>query len=190
MEASHDGQRAVSRRALARPLAFAITGCSFHRAAGTGDLAFRLAWNGMSDLDLFVRDPQGDCLSYFKRTAPSGALLDVDCNAATDRMCARPVENVFWPEGEAPAGEVLVWMHAHTVLAPEAPVAFELRVLRGHRTTWSARLQATQNDQILGPFRYRYPGPTVQAPLPNAPALFDLCPLELHPTAPTTPPAP
>jgi len=36
--------------------------CSAHREAGTRDIAFRLVWDGQSDLDLYVEDPAGTCI--------------------------------------------------------------------------------------------------------------------------------
>jgi len=39
--------------------AVALNGCTLHRSAGTGEVAFRLAWKGKSDIDLFVQDPSG-----------------------------------------------------------------------------------------------------------------------------------
>ncbi|MCL4838218.1 MAG: hypothetical protein KJ058_09675 [Thermoanaerobaculia bacterium] len=142
-----------------------------HRTAGTGDVAFRLAWRGASDLDLFVRGPEGPCIFFFHRASLSGGRLDIDCNAAADRLCDSPVENVFWPRGTAPDGEYLFWVHAHSLLPEEAPVRLQLQVLRGTEAHWIHRATASAHDQVEGPFRlvlrdgwllgriHRLPGP-------------------------------
>lgn len=127
------------RRSLALcliPLAFLAAGCSAHRRAGTGDVAFRLLWDGQSDLDLYVVDPTGDCIFFGDPSSATGGILDVDCNATPERLCAHPIENVFWPPGTAPAGTYTYWVRANSLLADEAPLPFELQLLRGSQVVW------------------------------------------------------
>src|SRR4051812_46644027 len=65
-----------------------LAGCTANRRqAGTGDVAFRLTWDGLSDLDLIVQDPSCDCISYVFPRSLSGGILDVDCNGGSDLMC-------------------------------------------------------------------------------------------------------
>ena len=134
-------------------LAVSLSGCTLHRSAGTGDVAFRLAWNGHSDLDLFVQDPSGSCVFYFNRSSPAGGVLDVDCNATAESLCAEPVENVYWPVGSAPDGEYLFWAEVHSIIASEVPVPFQLQVLRGADIVWVERAAARDHLQVTGPFR-------------------------------------
>ena len=150
----------IRRRGAARLCLLASLGaclaCSAHhqetRQAGTGDIAFRLIWDGQSDLDLFVEDPAGACIFFGSRDSVSGGLLDVDCNAGSDRLCEKPVENVYWPEGTAPAGAYMYWVEAHSLIPAEGPLAFELQLLRGTDVVWrhAGSLQAT--EEIAGPF--------------------------------------
>ena len=86
---------------------FLNVGCRSIPVAGTGDIAFRLLWSVDSDLDLHVKDPLGNHLSYRNRSQDGGGILDVDCNAAFDRMCDRPMENIYWPDGIAQPGSYL-----------------------------------------------------------------------------------
>jgi hypothetical protein len=139
--------------------------CSAHREAGTGDIAFRLVWDGQSDLDLYVEDPAGTCIFFGQRDSSTGGLLDVDCNGASDLVCEHPVENVYWPTGTAPAGTYLYWLEAHSVIPAEAPLRFELQLLRGPRVTWrhAGTLQAT--EQIVGPFQIDFATGRPLAPL-------------------------
>jgi hypothetical protein len=149
--------------------------CSAHREAGTGDVAFRLVWDGQSDLDLYVEDPAGSCIFFAQRSSPAGGVLDVDCNGASDHVCEHPVENVYWPAGTAPAGTYLYWLEAHSLIPAEAPLHFELQLLRGPQVTWrhAGTLQTT--DKIAGPFQIDFaagrafvPVP-VKRPLPECP---------------------
>ena len=172
-------------------LFFSLTlclGCSAHREAGTGDIAFRLVWDGESDLDLYVEDPAGTCIFFGQRGSTTGGLLDVDCNGASDRTCEHPVENVYWPAGTAPAGTYHYWLEAHSVIPAEAPLRFELQLLRGPGVQWrhTGTLQAT--DQIVGPFEIDFASGRSSTPLVVGRPLPE-CPLpkpgELMPEAPS-----
>lgn len=133
-------------------------GCAAHRPeAGTGDVAFRLLWNGVSDLDLVVREPAGGCIHYGQRESPAGGRLDIDCNAGSGRICERPIENVFWPAGSAPAGTYAFWVHAHSLVPAEAPLEFEIQVLRGPRVSWRQTIFMKEHTQTYGPWEYEFP---------------------------------
>jgi len=139
----------------------ALGACSAHRAAGTGDVAFRLIWDGRSDLDLFVEDPSGACIFFGQRASDAGGVLDVDCNGGTDQMCERPIENVFWPVGSAPRGPYRFWVHAHSLIPAEAPLTYHLQVLRGRLPLWSQEGTIHHHQELQGPFLYLAPGSTV-----------------------------
>jgi hypothetical protein len=71
---------------------------------GGGDVQVTLRWSSLVDLDLSVTDPAGDTVSYSNRSIPSGGQIDRDANFPCDTATSNPVENVFWPPGEAPHG--------------------------------------------------------------------------------------
>lgn len=141
-----------------------LVGCTAHRRAGTGDVAFRLVWAGQSDLDLLVEDPAGECIFFGNRESAAGGLLDVDCNAASDRLCQRPVENVYWAEATAPAGRYRFWVHAHALIPAEAPLPYRLQLLRGSRVIWVYEGELRRHQEAHGPFVYRFPGDGVAQP--------------------------
>ena len=148
----------------------AASGCRSVPTAGTGDVAFRVVWDGRSDLDLHVEDPAREHIFYGERESESGGLLDVDCNSGTDRLCLRPIENVFWPEGTAPVGRYRVWVRAHAIYPVEAPVSCELLVLEGERVRIRVPGRLIANGDRLGPFSFDYP--------PTEPAGWRLAPSE------------
>lgn len=119
---------------------------------GTGDVAFRLVWEGESDLDLFVADPAGSCAFFGHRQSELGGILDIDCNAASDRMCNQPVENVYWPTRTAPSGTYQFWIKPHVVLPAESPLSFEVQLLRGTEIVWRHSGTALSGSEVLGPF--------------------------------------
>ena len=135
-----------------------IAGCSGHRLKpGTGDVAFRLLWNGLSDLDLMVQDPSGTCIAYGNRQSPSGGVLDIDCNGSTESTCEHPIENVFWPAQTAPAGDYLFWVHAHNVAPAGASLNLRLQLLRGKEVFWIHESTFHEPDESRGPFVYSFP---------------------------------
>ncbi len=97
----------------------------------TGDVQVTLRWNTIDDLDLFVTDPAGDTVSYVAPFIPSGGQLDVDANAACGEPLSRtPVENIFWPTGESPAGDFVVSVNIFArCRSTNTPIPFTLSVL-------------------------------------------------------------
>lgn len=130
--------------------------CSANRQAGTGDVAFRLVWNGNSDLDLYVQDPAGNCVFFARKQSGTGAILDVDCNGGSDQICEHPVENVYWPTHTAPAGTYTYWVETNALVLTEAPVPFELQLLQGERIVWRRQGEIRVQGQGFGPFVYSF----------------------------------
>ena len=75
---------------------------------GTGALAFRMRWPGSQDLDLYVREPNGEIIYYGNPSSATGGQLDVDANAGCSGPAPDPTENIFWDE-EAPVGTYEFW---------------------------------------------------------------------------------
>jgi hypothetical protein len=81
---------------------------------GTGDVQITLRWNSSADLDLHVTEPNGTEIWYSdKGPTSTGGQLDVDSNVGCEEDGS--VENVFWPEGEAPQGQYLVEVDGYRV---------------------------------------------------------------------------
>lgn len=76
----------------------------------TGDIQVTLRWDTGDDLDLIVVDPDGSIIDFGSPMAPSGGELDVDANGFCQTQNFTPVENIFWPTGEAPNGEYLAYV--------------------------------------------------------------------------------
>mgnify|MGYP001828390581 CR=1 FL=1 len=133
-----------------------LLGCASTRLQpGTGDIAFRLIWSGTDDLDLHVEDPKGHQLHFLQRECEGGGMLDIDCNAAPGEICRRPIENVFWPEGKAPAG---VYRYAAVLFnASEGTVAvdYTLQVLLGETVAHEETGRLTPDDRASMTFEYR-----------------------------------
>ncbi len=70
-----------------------------------GNPRFNLKWTGAADLDLYVKTPNGEIISYNNPTSTNGGQLDIDCICS----CSSPAENIFWdPTG--PNGTYTYWV--------------------------------------------------------------------------------
>lgn len=97
---------------------------------GTGDVQVTLRWFNQNDLDLHVTDPDGEKIYFQQRVSNSGGQLDVDSNAGcTNNVTARPVENIFWADGQAPRGEYRIDVHYFQQCLEAAPTYFEVDLL-------------------------------------------------------------
>jgi hypothetical protein len=141
--------------AAAAVLAFA-SGCASAPRPGSGDIAFRLFWQGAEDLDLHVQEPSQEHLSFMLRRSESGGWLDVDCNAAPDRICDNPVENVFWPEGKAPEGEFTYWIELFQLPDPPKSVPFTVQVLLGETVVHTETGVVSPEARNSRRYRYRF----------------------------------
>lgn len=92
---------------------------------GTGDVQITLTWENSADLDLYVREPNGEVTSHTQRQSSTGGQLDVD-----DTNGYGP-ENIFWPAGQAPRGNYSVEVNLYSGL----PGPFRVRVLSGGEVT-------------------------------------------------------
>lgn len=100
------------------------------QALGTGDIQVTLRWTSVDDLDLAVTDPAGEVVAFFNPSVPSGGQLDVDANAGCGSSTTSPIENIFWPTGEAPTGNYSLSVNLFTRCEPSnTPIAFSVRLL-------------------------------------------------------------
>lgn len=95
--------------------------------ARSGDVPISLAWNNVNDLDLHVVTPDGETISFNSKRSSCGGELDVDMNAG-GRSSNKPVENVFWPTGQAPKGEFIVAVHHYGNRGGADPTRYQVIV--------------------------------------------------------------
>lgn len=71
----------------------------------------RLEWDAAVDLNLEVRDPNGNTLFFNSRTSPIGGSFGFDANGLCEVISDAPVETASWGPGFLPTGsyEILVY---------------------------------------------------------------------------------
>ncbi len=92
---------------------------------GTGDVQVTLRWSTDTDLDLHVIDPSGSEISFGARSSATGGQLDVD-DVPEPGDTGPHVENIFWPDGGAPAGDYQAWVEHYS----GSPSSYRLIVRR------------------------------------------------------------
>lgn len=121
--------------------------------AKTGDVQISLMWNNLNDLDLHCVDPKGEEIFYGHKRAVSGGELDVDRNAG-DPYTTKPVENIYWPRGGAPAGTYRVYVNHYAGHGGMDPTAFTVRVIVGGRTQqFSGSIRHGEPKRFIHEFR-------------------------------------
>ncbi|MCB1777510.1 MAG: hypothetical protein KDI50_08735, partial [Candidatus Competibacteraceae bacterium] len=102
--------------------------------AAIGEITATLLWNGNADLDLVVLCPSGEMLDY-QNPRECGGTLDVDANTARDSLSDRPVENVFWPAGQAAPGtyRIIVRYAPRKDEQQPQPTSFQVRLIRNNQ---------------------------------------------------------
>lgn len=118
----------ANRDALIAVAAPPLQGTARLDGLGTGDLQVSLLWEAPVDLDLSVRDPDGDVVWYDRPQVPSGGTLDRDANFPCTQIEDEPVENAFWPEGAAPPGVYTVTVSYRTSCGGGNAVSFRIVV--------------------------------------------------------------
>jgi hypothetical protein len=78
-----------------------------------GALQATLSWGSTADLDLHVTDPNDEEIYFGQPTSDSGGALDIDANAGCEEPTTHPVENIYWPQGEAPSGTYYVQVQTY-----------------------------------------------------------------------------
>jgi hypothetical protein len=120
-----------------------------------GDVTVTLRWNTEDDLDLHVTDPDSETIFYNHPRSASGGRLDVDSNAGCSNTTTSPVENIFWPGGEAPGGQYTIKVHFFRRCGSSRPVTYEVVVnVDGRSAQFSGTVtNERETDSVTGFFR-------------------------------------
>ncbi len=118
-----------------------------------GAIEVSLLWDTNADLQLLVRDPQGESVYDDDPDIPSGGRIassgNVNCNVATGGV---PVSYIYWPEGRVPAGsyEVEVWYQNQC--NDTRPLRFTLTIIVNDEVIHTDVVQPLPNERYLTSF--------------------------------------
>lgn len=91
------------------------------------DVRASLIWNDRNDLDLHVIAPSGEEIFYGHKHSACKGWLDVDRNVQGETL--KPVENIRWSKGDAPAGRYKVFVQNYRFHEPkDSPSRFKVEV--------------------------------------------------------------
>ena len=123
--------------------------------AKSGDVQISLAWNNVNDLDLHVVTPSSETISFSSKRSSCDGELDVDMNAGGPSS-NKPVENVFWPTGQAPRGEFIVAVHHYANHGGADPTRYQVIVkVDGETRKFSGALTSGGRPETVHRFTRR-----------------------------------
>ena len=98
--------------------------------ASAGELTMTLTWSETTDLDLYVKTPNGGTIYFGEKRGQGGGYLDVDNTAGGQGSC----ENVFW-KSKPPHGRYRVEVLDHSKRESSTSTPFNVDVLVGQRNS-------------------------------------------------------
>ena len=125
-------EEALESRAAAERAMSELRARLEREGAQSSDVQVSLMWNNYNDLDIHVVCPSGERVHGGNKTSACGGELDVDANVRAETR--KPVENVFWETGKAPAGKYQVYVHyykKHKKRRSKDPTKFQVIVNAG-----------------------------------------------------------
>lgn len=162
IEAAREQEKLESREAAQRAMS-ELRARLEREGAQSSDVQISLMWNNYNDLDLHVLCPSGERIHGGNKTSACGGELDVDANVRAETR--KPVENVFWEDGKAPAGRYQVYVHyykKHKKRRSKDPTKFQVIINEGgDMREYNGEL--TAGDPIMLVAEFNLPSPEERA---------------------------
>ena len=101
-----------------------------------------LAWNNRADLDLIVKQPDGNVVSFKPCEASTCGILDVDANLCDPRypcnnLSDKPLENISWRDQMA-VGTYKIYVRLYSTNGPRnqlKPISFTIQITKDGKTS-------------------------------------------------------
>lgn len=158
IEAAREQEMLESREAAQRAMS-ELRARLDREGAQSSDVQISLMWNNYNDLDLHVLCPSGERIHGGNKQSACGGELDVDANVRAETR--KPVENVFWQEGKAPAGRYQVYVHyykKHKKRRSKDPTKFQVIINEGgDMREYNGELSAGEPIMLVAEFNLPSP---------------------------------
>jgi len=90
----------------------------------SGGMEVTLNWNAAVDMNLEVRDPNGESLFWNNRTSSIGGSFGFDANGLCEVIDTEPAETASWTSGFVPTGSYEILVFYRQGCDTNAPVSF------------------------------------------------------------------
>lgn len=119
-----------------------------------GAVEVSLQWNTAADLQLLVRDPQGNAVFDDRPTiTATGATLAANGNVNCVPADGSPVSYIYWPEGRLPAaGPYEIEVQYQNQCNDTSPVQFTLNVVVNGQLVLTANQQPRPGERFVTSF--------------------------------------
>jgi hypothetical protein len=107
---------------------------------GTGDVFVTLTWNKLGDVDLWLKEPNGNKIYFANRTSSTGGKLDYD------NVSGYGPENIFY-ESTPPTGNYEVWVHYYS--EREGPADWTVTLKNGSNVSTERGTLVNNKDSML-----------------------------------------
>lgn len=114
-----------------------------------GGIEVNLSWDAPVDLNLEVRDPEGNSLFWNSRQSPVGGNFGFDANGLCEVITDNPVETASWVPGFLPTGSYEILVFYVQACEDAVPVSFNVDVTVNGvaQQSFEGALAPPQNNQ-------------------------------------------
>ncbi len=129
-----------------------------------GFIDVKLEWTTNADVQLLVRDPNGDSVYDDSPTIQSGGILEAGGNVGCTNTTTSPVSYIYWPANRQLPGvyEIEVWYQ--NSCDDTSPVNFGLSVTVQGQTVINTVQSASLNSRYMITFRVESDGTAIAGP--------------------------
>jgi len=129
-----------------------------------GAIEITLTWNTFADVQLLVRDPNGDSVYDDQEQVTSGGTLALAGNVGCLEPTNTPVSYIYWPANRLPQGtyEIEVWNQ--NSCEDTTPVTFDLSVTVLEQTVLNTQQQIAPDARFMITFEVAADGTATAGP--------------------------
>lgn len=125
--------------------------------AQSGEIQISLSWNSVDDIDLHVVIiPINSQINWMNKRGSCGGMLDIDMNAHPQLVSQTPIENIFWPDNQAPKGTYIIGVQNYMPWSrnPQTEVLLVIKVK--DRVLYKQKILSRYGDGLVEAYRFNF----------------------------------